>query len=145
MPESRFSSYKAADEYARMLAKSKQSPRLRRDGDDMWLVTTPDVAAEPPVVPTPSAVETGPTPPCTRTSAEAGALGVRPCYGCGKPIPHARLISTPDAVRCVACQSLFEKDHDPRIFVDEGPAGTREGHKRMRGQLMSDMLKRGSQ
>ena len=66
-----------------------------------------------------------------------------PCVKCGQPIPSARLKAKPDAVRCARCQTLVEQDADYHQYIDEGLAGTREAHKRMRGQDWSDMRKRG--
>jgi len=66
------------------------------------------------------------------------------CIDCGEPIPKARLKAKPNASRCVGCQSSVESA-DPNSYVrrvDEGLAGTREGHKRMRGQVWGDMLRR---
>jgi DnaK suppressor protein len=33
------------------------------------------------------------------------------CQDCGAPIPVARLIANPSAVRCIACQELHEKTY----------------------------------
>jgi hypothetical protein len=44
-------------------------------------------------------------------SDDAGAvvdIPVRPCVGCGRPIPPERLEAVPDATRCVPCQQRAE-------------------------------------
>ena len=61
------------------------------------------------------------------------------CIDCQKKIPEARLAISPNAVRCVSCQSAFEKTHDTRPKINEGLAGTREENKRMRGQIWGEM------
>ena len=33
------------------------------------------------------------------------------CKDCGVPIPEARLAAYPTALRCIACQTVFEKTH----------------------------------
>ena len=38
-----------------------------------------------------------------REALAAGTYGI--CLDCGGPIPEARLVAVPDAVRCVPCQS----------------------------------------
>jgi DnaK suppressor protein len=37
---------------------------------------------------------------------EAGTYGV--CVDCSKPIAHPRLLATPEASRCIACQEISE-------------------------------------
>jgi phage/conjugal plasmid C-4 type zinc finger TraR family protein len=37
-------------------------------------------------------------------------VGERLCRDCDKPIPKARLKANPAATRCIACQTLAEKD-----------------------------------
>ena len=69
---------------------------------------------------------------------------IRLCIDCGEQITEARVKALPDTTRCVGCQSRLESSA-PNSHVrkiDEGLAGTREGHKRMRGQQRGDMLKR---
>lgn len=61
------------------------------------------------------------------------------CIDCQKKIPEARLAISPNAVRCVSCQSAFEKTHDTRPKINEGLAGTREENKRMRGQIWGEI------
>ena len=63
----------------------------------------------------------------------------RLCIDCQKKIPEARLAISPSAVRCVSCQSAFEKTHDTRPKINEGLAGTREENKRMRGQIWGEI------
>ena len=67
---------------------------------------------------------------------------VRLCIDCGVVIPPERVRAVPSVSLCVRCQSFLEQNHDTRAYVDEGLAGTREGHKRMRGQLWGDMRNR---
>jgi hypothetical protein len=74
---------------------------------------------------------------------EAKASPVRMCVDCGLPIPRARLLVSPEVMRCIRCQNNFESVHDTTRKIDEGLAGTREAHKRMRGQLRTDMRNRG--
>ena len=35
------------------------------------------------------------------------------CIQCGEPIPHARLLANPHALRCVACAAASEQAHGP--------------------------------
>lgn len=44
-------------------------------------------------------------------SQQHGAGGAVICRACGRPIPPARLAVFPFAVRCVACQSEYEHEH----------------------------------
>lgn len=37
--------------------------------------------------------------------------GVRVCLDCGYPIDTARIAAQPQAVRCVECQSIYERRH----------------------------------
>lgn len=37
--------------------------------------------------------------------------GVRVCLDCGYPIDAARTAAQPQAVRCVECQSIYERRH----------------------------------
>ena len=46
---------------------------------------------------------------------EAGTYGR--CEDCGEPIATARLLAYPTALRCIACQQLYEQRHT-------GPAAT---------------------
>jgi hypothetical protein len=66
----------------------------------------------------------------------------RLCIDCGAVIPPDRVRAVPSATLCVRCQSAVEQSHDTRAYIDEGLAGTRDGHKRMRGQLWGDMRNR---
>lgn len=70
---------------------------------------------------------------------------IRSCVKCGNPIPNARLRVRPDAVRCARCQSFVEQTSDYHRYIDEGLPGTREAHKRMRGQDWSDIRNRGKE
>jgi RNA polymerase-binding transcription factor DksA len=67
--------------------------------------------------------------------------GIRFCIECGSSIPKER-IEASNANRCIKCQEEFEKTHDTRIKINEGLPGTREGHKRMRGQIWGEINKR---
>ncbi len=72
------------------------------------------------------------------------SLTQKQCVDCGASIPAARIQANPATERCVRCQQAFEQ-LDPSLTerkIDEGLAGTREDHKRMRGNLRSDMGKR---
>ena len=40
---------------------------------------------------------------------DAGTYGQ--CVECGVPIPEARLHAAPEAPRCIACQTQFERQH----------------------------------
>lgn len=68
----------------------------------------------------------------------------RRCIDCGCQIPFERLEAAPDATRCLACQRSHEKmsPGSGKKGINEGLAGTREGHKRMRGQIWSDVRRR---
>ena len=69
--------------------------------------------------------------------------GARLCVECGVVISPDRVRAVPSVTRCIKCQSQFEGTHDTRPRINEGLAGTREGHKKMRGQLWGDMRNRG--
>lgn len=72
------------------------------------------------------------------------------CIDCGDVIPPKRALAIKMiALRCEECQSLIarnerkeQQNRGTRKYIDEGLAGTREGHKRMRGQLRNEMSKR---
>ena len=66
----------------------------------------------------------------------------RLCEGCGRSIPSARLAKVPDARLCVPCQTAHESTHDTSPHIDEGLAGSREDHKRMRGKQWNEMVQR---
>jgi len=66
----------------------------------------------------------------------------RVCIECGAVIPPERVKAIPAVSRCLKCQSSFEQTHDTRRRINEGLAGTREGHKKMRGKLWGEMRKR---
>ena len=72
------------------------------------------------------------------------AIMSKDCVDCDVEIPIARLRAIPNVIRCAACQEKLESSHPELIErrVDEGLAGTREDHKKMRGKLYSDMRKR---
>lgn len=98
--------------------------------------------------PTPPAARQAPTPPKrarppTPNPAPVAAANERLCIECGVVIPPGRVKAVPTVSRCMKCQESFEQNHDTRRRIDEGLAGTREGHKKMRGQLWGDMRNRG--
>jgi RNA polymerase-binding transcription factor DksA len=66
----------------------------------------------------------------------------RLCENCDQSIPAARLAKVPDARLCIACQASYESTHDTRPHIDEGLAGSREDHKRMRSKQWSEMVQR---
>jgi RNA polymerase-binding transcription factor DksA len=66
----------------------------------------------------------------------------RLCEACQQPIPEERLRSVPRAQYCVRCQSRSESDHDTKRYVDEGLAGSREDHKKMRGRQWGEIVQR---
>ena len=68
----------------------------------------------------------------------------RLCVDCYKAIPEERLSIAPNTIRCVSCQSNYEKTHDTRPRINEGIAGTREENKKMRGQVWGEIRNRGS-
>jgi len=82
----------------------------------------------------------------------AGApVGLRPepdevceriCVDCGDPIPAARIAALPATIRCVLCQTAFEKINRPARFIDEGIGGTREDNKKERGRVWGDTVRR---
>jgi phage/conjugal plasmid C-4 type zinc finger TraR family protein len=68
----------------------------------------------------------------------------RLCCDCGEPIPVKRLEANPDAGRCVECQMEFE-GRNPHIAsrkADEGIAGSREDHKKLRARDWGAMINR---
>lgn len=55
-------------------------------------------------------------------------IPIRPCAGCGRPIPVERLKVIPDAVYCVCCQENQESDEtDSRISEVECPRCAQKG------------------
>ncbi len=65
------------------------------------------------------------------------------CIDC-EEILKARIRANPNANRCVHCQGLIEIINPSSVkrMVDEGLAGSREDHKKLRANLYSDMRKR---
>jgi len=75
-------------------------------------------------------------PPIENQTVNTDDLAQNPCQDCEKEIPIARLVASPDAVRCVSCQSEFEKAN-PELSsrkIEEKGILTREGAKRMRAK-----------
>ncbi len=66
------------------------------------------------------------------------------CIDCGKPIRPARLNIDPGVQRCVQCQSSFERSTPAatKRMVDEGLAGSREDHKKLRAREWGAMMNR---
>ena len=88
------------------------------------------------------------SPPPTKTILSPGVssgtlvANAKLCIDCGTVIPESRLTVSPNASRCIKCQSDFERTHDTRPHVNEGLAGTREENKKMRGQVWGEMRNR---
>ena len=66
------------------------------------------------------------------------------CVDCGNLIPQARVKAIPNVQRCTECQSLNERQNPSLVKrkVDEGLAGSRDDHKKMRARQWSDMIRR---
>lgn len=147
-----FASFAEASAFAKKLAQEHRMPvRVVRSGDGFVVeVTQPAVAAKghgskamEPVVagdvrPPQSLVQAGSASP-ESVHAPVG----RPCNDCGRTIPQARISANPNASRCVACQSSYEKAHDTRQKAGEGIGGTRAENKQLRARLWGDMRNRG--
>ena len=67
----------------------------------------------------------------------------RVCVDCGTFIPKARVELMPNVLRCVRCQSAFEKTHDTRTKVNEGFGGSREDVRKMKAKQWGEMANRG--
>ena len=66
------------------------------------------------------------------------------CIECSEPIPEARLKINPQTCRCVECQQVLERKN-PDTYkrkIDEGLAGSREDHKRLRARDWGAMVNR---
>jgi len=89
---------------------------------------------------------------CTDRRSEIPAAVSRPasnatarrCIDCRREIPVERLEAIPNTTRCLACQRVHEgmSPGSTNRRIDEGLAGTRGGHKRMRGQVWSAVRRR---
>ena len=64
------------------------------------------------------------------------------CTSCQEPIPEERLASLPNTRYCVRCQGQSEAGHDTKRYLDEGLAGSRDDHKKMRGRQWGEMVQR---
>jgi hypothetical protein len=66
------------------------------------------------------------------------------CIECGEPIPEARLKITPQPCRCVECQQTLERKNPDNCKrkIDEGLAGSREDHKRLKARDWGAMVNR---
>jgi hypothetical protein len=63
-------------------------------------------------------------------ASEVSAIPVRPCVGCGRPIPPERLEALSDAVRCVLCQHRTESGGSNwRVSEVECPRCAKQGFK----------------
>ena len=68
----------------------------------------------------------------------------RYCIDCGKSIPSARLEISPEARRCVQCQRALEGKNPSvhRRRIDEGLAGSRDDHKKLKAREWGSMVNR---
>ena len=69
------------------------------------------------------------------------------CVDCSVVIPPERLSVAPNTLRCTKCQGKLEKSNPnafarPRMRTNEGIAGTREDHYRMRGEVFGGIRSR---
>ena len=132
-----FKSFAEAAAAAKTIARdSKALAYIVRRGNDYIVETNPARAPRQP------RSGSGPSPSSHAMATQPAASRERLCIDCGLVIPPARLAATPSVSRCLKCQSAFEKTRDTRPRIDEGLAGTREGHKRMRAHLWGDMRNR---
>lgn len=147
MTERSFTSYKAANAYAKQLAKKRGGVLLVRNGSEYivkLVASTNSSSHEKPehLSLAPKTHQTDPSIPSTSLPTKSKKID-RLCVECGVVIPPARVVAIPTVSRCVKCQSAFENSHDTRPHIDEGIAGTRDENKKMRGQLWGDMRNRG--
>jgi hypothetical protein len=70
-------------------------------------------------------------------------LSNRPCTNCGHFIPKARLEIKPNTLRCVPCQSKYEKVVDTSRKVVEGFGGNRDEVRKMKAKQWGEMVNRG--
>lgn len=154
-----FASFSEASAFAKSAALKRRCSVSVFQQDDEWLVEElPSKASPTPSVPSPQEMDASST--ATHLSNEQASVNVRLaepheksalenpllikyCIGCGQCIPPGRVEINPNVSRCTKCQSEFEQTHDTRQKIDEGLAGTRDAHKKMRGQLWGDMQNRG--
>lgn len=147
MTERSFTSYKAANAYAKQLAKKRGGVRLVRNGSKyiVKLVASSDITAQVKperLSPDPKAQQPAPSTPSVSLPIKSAGKD-HLCVECGVVISNARVVAMPTVSRCVKCQSAFEHSHDTRQHINEGIAGTRDENKKMRGQLWGDMRNRG--
>ena len=69
------------------------------------------------------------------------------CVDCSVVIPAERLLLVPNTIRCAECQGILEKLAPsafarPKMRTNEGIAGTREDHRRMKGQVFGGIRSR---
>ena len=46
-----------------------------------------------------------------RIHAAQAQAGQADCTDCGEPIPAARRVANPAAIRCIDCQAIYERRH----------------------------------
>lgn len=146
-----FTTFAEASAFARNFAREKSaSVRIMRRG--LEFVVESGVSFDAPAIRQPKSGRTTSAPPprppqkpktswvplCVDIPGDA-----RLCIDCGSIIPAERVKAVPSVSRCIKCQSSFEQSHNTRPHIDEGLPGTRDGHKKMRGQLWGDMRNRG--
>lgn len=154
-----FASFSEASAFAKSAALERQCSVSVFQQSDKWLVE--DLPSKVPPTPSaPSSQEMDTSSTATHLSneqvsvdlqvatpheksAHKNPLLIKYCIGCGQCIPPGRVEVNPNVARCTKCQSEFEQTHDTRQKIDEGLAGTRDAHKKMRGQLWGDMRNRG--
>lgn len=133
-----FKSFAEAAAAAKAIARERKVlVHVARRGSDYIVETNrPDAPrqAEP--------VSQRPAMPEAASAKPSTGRTVRLCIDCGLNIPPARVAAVPSVSRCLKCQSAFENTRDTHPRIEEGLAGTREGHKKMRGQQWGDMRNR---
>jgi hypothetical protein len=150
MPARAFPTFAEASAFARNIAQERKAlvHIVRRGAQfvvESKVVLEPSKAQAPKAIrPLPGQAPALPKParPPKSSPAPVASASERLCIECGVVIPPERVRAIPTVSRCMKCQSSLEQTHDTRRWIDEGLAGTREGHKKMRGKLLSDMRKR---
>lgn len=148
-----FRSYAEASAFAKELAVELGRTVKLTKNEGTWQVEVPSEAlAAPSVTKVASTLFSHsvppPSPPILKRKTSPAQISKpvppsRVCIECGCIIPSARLKASPNSTRCVKCQSDFERVYDTTPRVDEGLAGTRDAHKRMKAQLWGDIRNRG--
>jgi len=148
-----YDSFRMASDKAKSLTCEQGISAKVRRGESGWLVVYDD-GGEPSPRTQSEATKATPipntSPPTSKTTHVPNTPppylaigGQKVCVDCGTVIPSNRIEASPDASRCVSCQTKFESSHDTRAKVNEGLAGTREDHKKMRSAVWSDIRSRG--